>query len=242
MKRPLIAVMISGGLAGLYAGLSGLVRYSFGSPGIPTIAVFIGEDPFNIVKALITMAIAFCASFVLTWFLGFEDEKDEDSDPGKNGGTASIAAGSQEDVFAPIQGEVEPLSAVKDEAFASGSLGEGAAIVPSEGKVYAPFDGKVEMLFSTKHALGLTSEHGVELMIHVGIDTVNLNGQYFDAHVKTGDTIRKGDLLLSFDREAIRKAGYDITVPIVVTNASDHKVKVQNTGSANHNTVMLKVE
>lgn len=236
LKRPLIAVMISGGAAGLYAGLSGLVRYSFGSPGIPTIAVFIGEDPLNIVKALITMAIAFSASFLLTCLLGFEDEADDEMDGTTNAGTTN------ESVFAPAKGETHPLSSVKDEAFSSGSLGEGFAVEPSEGKVYAPFSGKVAMLFPTKHAIGLMSEQGIELIIHVGIDTVNLNGQYFDAHVKTGDTVKKGDLLLTFDMDAIKKEGYDMTIPVIVTNSANYDVQIQSTGYADNNTVVLKVD
>ena len=172
LKRPLIAVMVSGGIAGLYAGLSGLVRYSFGSPGIPTIAVFIGENPNNIIKALITMAIAFVASFVLTWVLGFEDNDLDETEKTKqaNSDVATESLTSlKDDVYAPVKGRMIPLSEVNDEAFSSGAVGRGCAIVPAEGKVYAPFDGKVAMLFPTKHAIGLISSQGVELIIHVGI-------------------------------------------------------------------------
>ncbi len=236
LKRPLIAVMISGGLAGLYAGLSGLVRYSFGSPGIPTIAVFIGENPNNIIKALITMAIAFAASFALTWILGFEDEADEDK-----AGTADPGP-SEEIIFAPAKGRVLELAEVRDEAFASGSLGGGFAVDPVEGKVYAPFNGKVAMLFPTKHAIGLVSDNGTEIIIHVGIDTVNLKGEHFEAHVTAGDRVNKGDVILSFDIDALKKLGYDTVIPVVVTNAPDAVIKPESGGTVDNNSVVLKIE
>ena len=238
LKRPLIAVMISGGIAGLYAGLSGLVRYSFGSPGIPTIAVFIGEDPKNIVKALITMAIAFAASFVLTWLFGFEDEADGEGeeDAARDGNSAEAQGGSSAPaagtaVASPVKGRLLPLSQVKDEAFSSGAMGPGFAVEPSDGKVYAPFDGTVAMLFPTKHAVGLVSSTGAELIIHVGIDTVNLNGRYFEACVKVGDSVKQGDLLLNFDVDAIKDEGYDVVVPVIVTNAAGKKAQIREAGT-----------
>lgn len=238
LKRPLIAVVISGGLAGLYAGLSGLVRYSFGSPGIPTIAVFIGENPNNIIKALITMAIAFAASFVLTWILGFEDEADQDEAEAGITGSGS----TEEMIFSPAKGEVLELAAVQDEAFASGALGRGFAVDPVEGKVYAPFNGKVAMVFPTRHAIGLVSDNGTEIIIHVGIDTVNLKGEHFEAHVMAGDRVNKGEVLLSFDIDALKELGYDTVIPVVVTNAPDAAFKLESRGSVDHNAVVLKIE
>lgn len=125
-------------------------------------------------------------------------------------------------ITSPIKGEIIPLSEVKDTVFSSGALGKGVAIMPSEGKVFAPFDGTVSALFETKHAIGLVSTDGVELLIHVGFDTVNLGGNYFTAYIAQGDTIKKGDLLLKFDQEAIVQEGYDITTPVVVTNTDQY--------------------
>lgn len=125
-------------------------------------------------------------------------------------------------ISSPLAGKLIPLGEVKDAAFASGAMGPGAGVIPSEGKVYAPFDAKVEVLFETKHAVGLTGVNGESLLIHVGIDTVKLNGAPFTAHVKQGDDVKKGTLLLSFDIEAIKKAGYDTTTPVLVTNAFDY--------------------
>ncbi len=125
-------------------------------------------------------------------------------------------------ITSPLAGKIIPLNDVKDPAFASGAMGPGIGVIPSDGKVYAPFDAKVEVLFATKHAIGLTGTDGASLLIHVGIDTVKLNGEPFTAHVQQGDTVKKGDLLLSFDIAAIKNAGYDVTTPVLVTNAFDY--------------------
>ena len=125
-------------------------------------------------------------------------------------------------VDSPLKGNLIELSEVKDPAFSSGAMGRGAAIAEPEGKVYAPFDGKVTVFFETKHAIGLHSADGIDLLIHVGLDTVNLNGEHFTAHVAQDDEVKRGQLLLEFDVEAIKKAGYDVTTPIVVTNTPDY--------------------
>ena len=124
-------------------------------------------------------------------------------------------------INSPIFGKLIPLKDVPDAAFASGAMGPGVGIEPQEGKVYAPFDAKVEVLFATKHAIGLTGTNGAAILIHVGIDTVKLNGEPFTSHVKQGDTVKKGDLLLTFDIDAIKQAGYSVVTPVLVTNASD---------------------
>ncbi|WOO37324.1 glucose PTS transporter subunit IIA [Anaerocolumna sp. AGMB13020] len=123
---------------------------------------------------------------------------------------------------APLSGQVISLSEVSDEAFSQGILGKGAAILPLEGKVYAPDSGKVETVFETKHAIGLVSDAGVKILIHVGMDTVELGGKYYAAKVKQGERVTKGQLLLEFDMEEIQKAGYDITTPIIVSNPEDY--------------------
>ena len=125
-------------------------------------------------------------------------------------------------VDSPLKGNLVELSKVKDPAFSSGAMGRGAAVTEPEGKVYAPFDGKVTVFFETKHAIGLHSADGIDLLIHVGLDTVNLNGEHFTAHVAQDDEVKRGQLLLEFDVEAIKKAGYDVTTPIVVTNTPDY--------------------
>jgi PTS system beta-glucosides-specific IIC component len=115
------------------------------------------------------------------------------------------------------------LSAVKDDVFAKGIMGSGFAIAPTDGKVYAPFDGKVVSVFPTKHAIGLVSRNGVELLIHIGLDTVELKGKYFDTKVVNDQSVHQGELLETFDIEAIKKAGYDTTIPVIVTNTNEFK-------------------
>ncbi|MBR1695628.1 MAG: PTS glucose transporter subunit IIA, partial [Selenomonas sp.] len=121
----------------------------------------------------------------------------------------------------PLKGELVELSQVNDPAFASGAMGFGAAVKNPDGKVYAPVDGEITVLFETKHAIGIHGVNGEDLLIHVGLDTVKLNGEHFTAHVEQGATVKKGQLLLEFDGEAIKAAGYDITTPFVVTNSTE---------------------
>ena len=124
--------------------------------------------------------------------------------------------------MAPINGTVVPLSQVKDEAFASEALGKGVAIEPKEGKVYAPADGEISTFFPTGHAIGITSDAGVEILIHVGMDTVKMNGDGFTPAKKQGDRVEKGDLLLEFDMQKIKEAGYPLTTPVIIANTNDY--------------------
>lgn len=125
-------------------------------------------------------------------------------------------------VYTPIKGKAIPLSEVKDEVFSSGMLGEGAAIEPSEGKAVSPVNGTVEAVFDTKHAIGLKAEDGTEVLIHIGLDTVKLNGKYYDVKVKAGDSVKVGDLLVTFDIPAIKKEGYPVTTPVIISNTADY--------------------
>ncbi|MBF4693324.1 beta-glucoside-specific PTS transporter subunit IIABC [Fusibacter ferrireducens] len=224
LKRPLIAVIIGGGTGGFYAGIMGVVRYTSGTPGLLSLPIFIGENPMNIVHACIAAAIGFVVTFILTWILGFEEPEDEFNDTdGQNEKQAdhinkkSILS-NKSIVYSPIQGEIVALSKVNDETFAKEITGKGVAIAPSGNQVVAPFDGEVVTVFKTKHAIGLRNNDGVELLIHIGIDTVALEGKYFTVHVKDGDAIKKGDLLMTFDKAMIEQEGYDCISPIIVTN------------------------
>lgn len=216
-KYPLVSAMIGGGLGGLYAGLTNTHRFATGSSGLPAILLYIGDDTmrffWNIVIALIISAVS---TAILTYVLSFKFEKEET--------LPEIKEVILEDtlMISPIRGKVVPLQEVHDEAFASEALGKGFAIEPIEGKVVAPFDGKVVAIFPTKHAIGLVSETGVEILIHVGLNTVELNGQYFEAFVEVDDQVKKGQPILNFDLEKIQAAGYSTQVPIVVTNTPQY--------------------
>ena len=231
LKKPMVAACIAGATSGLISGILHLKAYAFATPCLTAIVQFIAPDGgSNFMFACIVFAVALVLSFVLAFIMtpshqAAKAEKTPDV-PSKPISSASEtpptpALTGKVEIEAPIPGEVIPLTEVKDKTFASGVLGEGYAIVPSEGKVYAPFDGTCENLFDTLHAMGLVSDSGVELLIHVGLETVSLNGAPFKAHIKTGDKFKKGDLLLEFDIDAIKAAGCEIQTPVIVTNAED---------------------
>ncbi|MBM6614874.1 PTS glucose transporter subunit IIA [Desemzia sp. RIT804] len=239
-KYPLVAAMIGGASGGLYAGLTNTHRFATGSSGLPAVLLYIGDDTmrffWNIIIALIISA---AVTAVLTYVLSFRFEKEEEGIP-------EIKQIILEDtrMNSPIKGAVIPLSQVEDEAFASEALGKGFAIVPSEGKVFAPFDGKVVAVFPTKHGIGLVSNTGVEVLIHVGLNTVELNGEYFDALVEANQEVTKGQLLLTFDIEKIQEAGYSTQIPVVVTNTpqySEVKTIVPNNDDLAGDVLVIKV-
>jgi PTS system beta-glucosides-specific IIC component len=214
LRKPLIAAMIGGGCAGIYAGLSGLVRYAFVSPGLAALPAFIGENPMNIVHALITCAIAIVVTFALTWMLGFDDPVEETG----SGGSEAVS-GAEQQIFSPLNGQLVALAQVNDDVFSQGLLGQGVAIRPQEGVLRAPLTGEVVTFLPSMHAVGIKGDNGVELLVHIGIDTVNLAGQYFTSELKVGDRVQVGDELVRFDLAAIVGLGYDITTPVLVVNS-----------------------
>lgn len=163
---------------------------------------------------------------IATLIIGFEDIVDEDDDLDFVEESNAQLLDNEISITSPLEGKVIPLTEVKDPTFSQEILGKGAAIIPEKGVVYAPFDGKVDAVFETGHALGLVSEDGVELLVHVGIDIVNLKGKYFTPKKKSGDTMKKGDILLEFDIDKIKADGYDVTTPIIISNTEQFaKVK-----------------
>ncbi|MEE4484326.1 beta-glucoside-specific PTS transporter subunit IIABC [Serratia ficaria] len=216
LRKPLIAAMIGGGCAGIYAGLSGLVRYAFVSPGLAALPAFIGENPMNIVHALITCSIAIVVTFALTWILGFEDPQEEGDAMPQAAERAGEAA-----IFSPLTGQLVALEQVNDDVFSQGLLGQGVAVVPREGVLRAPLDGEVVTFLPSKHAVGIKGDNGVELLLHIGIDTVNLGGRHFESGLQIGDRVKVGDELVRFDIAAIAKLGYDLTTPVLVVNSDE---------------------
>ncbi|HED2335346.1 TPA: PTS glucose transporter subunit IIA [Serratia liquefaciens] len=214
LRKPLIAAMIGGGCAGIYAGLSGLVRYAFVSPGLAALPAFIGENPMNIVHALITCAIAIVVTFALTWMLGFDDPVEE-----TGSGVSEAVSGDEQQIVSPLNGQLVALAQVNDDVFSQGLLGQGVAIRPQEGVLRAPLTGEVVTFLPSMHAVGIKGDNGVELLVHIGIDTVNLAGQHFTSDLKVGDRVQVGDELVRFDLAAIVGLGYDITTPVLVVNS-----------------------
>lgn len=238
-KYPLIATMIGGGVGGLYAGLSGASRFATGSSGLPAIPLYIGENISNVVNILIAIAITMITTAVATYLLSIRFEKDTSNETTSE----SVIAVDSIAINSPIIGEMLDLSEVKDEAFSKGMLGKGVAFEPSEGKVVAPFNGTVATLFPTKHAIGLVCENGVELLIHIGLNTVDLNGKYFEAHVRQGDKVIQGQTLITFDLEKLRAEGYVTQIPVVVTNTANFKeVSHDAYGTKNSENTMLTIQ
>lgn len=146
-------------------------------------------------------------------------------------------------VSSPLTGQLIPLTEVGDEAFSSGAMGQGAAIIPTKGVAYAPFDGVVVTIFKTKHAIGLLSEDGVEILIHVGINTVTLKGKHFTSYVSDGDTVRKGDKLVEFDLEGITAAGLDIMTSVIVSNTAIYTdIQAKQQGNIEHGEALITVK
>ncbi|WP_102706342.1 beta-glucoside-specific PTS transporter subunit IIABC [Terribacillus saccharophilus] len=223
LKRPFIISCIGGALGGAVLGITKTTGYMTGGLGIFQIPTFIGPNGFDLGfwGSFISIGVAFASAFVLTMLFGFTKENNkpdtvqEPTTPIQK--EEKLAIGN--DVIAsPFQGSIVSLSEIKDEAFATGALGKGVAIIPSEGKLYAPASGVVSVLFPTKHAIGITADSGAEILVHIGMDTVQLDGKFFDAHVKQGDRVEKGQLLIEFDLDSIQNAGFDITTPVVVTD------------------------
>ena len=230
LKKPLIAASIGGAAAGLYLGITGVGRYTSGSPGLLALPGYIGTEGFtNIINAIIGSAIAFVVSFAATLILGFDDPKESESTEDNSGSAHAIVIKSEK-LCAPVKGRVIPIEEVSDPTFAEKILGDGAAVVPETGLVVSPSDAVVETVFETNHAISLTTGSGAEILIHIGIDTVKLKGNHFKAMVKNGDKVKMGQPLIEFDIDKIKAAGYDTTTMLVVTNHNDYDhVKIINT-------------
>lgn len=215
LRRPFIFGCVAGAVGGAIVGFSDTHVYSFGFANIFTVAQMIPPGGVNATLwgGIIGTLVALVLSCVMTLVAGMPKSAAQD-DP--------VITADDNEVLAPMSGTVLALDQVPDTTFASGLLGQGVAIIPSDNRVIAPFAGEVASLFQTKHAIGLLSESGIEVLIHVGIDTVKLDGKPFTAHVNVGDKVQPGDVLLEFDRQAIIDAGYDLATPIIISNSDDY--------------------
>ena len=237
LKRPMRGACIGAVAGGLFGGFFQLKCFGIATPAIVTIVQYVEESrPMSLLIAALTILITVIVAFIATMLIGFEDVVDEDDEEEYFEGVKEeleLTDGEEITVLNPLAGEIVSLNQVKDATFSQEILGKGVAVVPAEGVVYAPFDGKVDMMFETGHAVGLTSDKGVELLIHVGIDTVNLKGQYFHPMKKTGDEVKKGDVLLTFEKEKIEQE-YDLMTPVIISNTNRYQeIKAVKTGKAN---------
>ena len=228
LKKPFIISCIAGGIGGAFYGHFNFRKFILGGMGIFELPNMMNPDGTmgNIIVAFAGIAISMVSGFVLT-MLFYKDKPEavpvETVETAGAEPDAVAVKGKDEKIVlvSPLKGKVLKLSEVKDEAFSSGVLGKGAAIEPEEGVLYAPADGTVSALFPTGHAIGLTTQTGLELLMHVGMDTVQLDGKGFQAFVETGDVVKQGQKLLAFDMKLISEAGYSLATPVLVTNCDE---------------------
>lgn len=262
-KKPFILSCIAAGVGGGLIGFFGTKMYMMGGMGVFVIPAAIGPKTgvdMSVYGLMIAMAVSFVLGFILQMALG---KKSVDQAYDEKQAKAVQEVASQADAIAkaapslastsdlnvstelvsPLAGELLPLSEVKDEVFSSGAMGEGVAVEPSEGVLHAPADGKVVMTFPTGHAIGMKTSDGAEILMHIGMDTVNLQGHGFETLVAKGDEVKAGDELVKFDIDAIHAKGYVVTIPIVVTNSKDYeKITVVSQGKVKVGQEILDLE
>jgi PTS system arbutin/cellobiose/salicin-specific IIC component len=246
LKRPFIAVIITGFICGAIAGMTGLSSSAMSSPSIFTSVQFFSSENFvwSVAWTVVIIVVAIVLSFILTLVIGFKDiSEEEDAD-----GTANVAPSSAAKpairavtIASPVKGAVVPIKEVKDETFATEVLGTGVAVLPEEGKVFAPVDGEI-MQFETGHAAGIVSPEGFEVLIHIGVNTVELKGECFKTYFTSGDKVKKGDLLIEFDIEALKEKGYDIVTPIIINEMGNYsRVTVDASGAVESGGALLTI-
>lgn len=257
-KKPFILSCTAAGVGGGLIGFFGTRMYMMGGFSIPATIGPKGGVDMSVYGLMIAMAVSFVLGFVLQIALG---KKSVDADYDEKQAKAVQEVANQADVIAkaapasntdlnvstelvsPLDGELLPLSEVKDEVFSSGAMGEGVAIEPSQGVLHAPANGRVVMTFPTGHAIGMKTKDGAEILMHIGMDTVNLQGKGFETLVDKGDEVKAGDELVKFDIDEIHSAGYIVTTPIVVTNSKDYeKVLVVRQGEVKVGQEILELE
>ena len=257
LKKPFICGCVGGAVGAVVMSFFHSAYYAYaGLPGLLTIVNAISKDaPMSFIGEALACVIASVITIVAIQIVGFDDPVDEaevsEEETKKITGTEMLSGEGQEQkeqtaeikkIESPLAGTVIPLSEVHDEVFASEMMGKGCAVIPEEGKVYAPFDGKVVGLLDSHHAVGMESTDGVEILIHVGMDTVKLNGRCFTIHVEEGEQVKKGQLLLEFDIPGIKEAGYEVTTPIVDTNSDEfNDVEMKAEGQVTVGTQLLEL-
>lgn len=248
--KPFVMACIGGACGALFASVTALGATGTGVTGIFGILLCLNQP----LSYLLMMAISIGVAFVLTWMFGYKDSVSETCQEAEKEKTQGEKAEAekleiQESVTGEIlldshmEGEAIPMSEVKDETFAAEVLGKGIAIIPQKGEVTAPCDAVVETVFATRHAIGLKADHGVEILIHVGINTVELGGKFYTSHVTEGDRVRTGQVMLTFDMEKIKEAGYDVTTPMIVTNSDDYQeIRILKTGNVTKQDAVLEIK
>lgn len=236
--KPFITACIGGACGALAASITGLGATGTGVTGIFGILLCLNQP----VAYLLMMAVSLGVSFALTWVFGYKDEQKIQ----KKETTEEIIKSDSESesplLYSPLEGTAIPMDQVKDETFAAEILGKGIAVIPEKGQVKAPCNAVVETVFDTKHAIGLKADNGAELLIHIGVNTVELGGKYYETHVSEGDRVKTGQLLITFDMDRIKAEGYDVTTPLIVTNTDEYQdIKVLKTGKTDYRDHVLEL-
>ena len=215
-KWPFIASMIGAAVGNGLMSMFGVKRYIMGAGGIPGMVNYISPDGdvSGVIMAAICILVAMIIAFILTLIM-WKDKEDSVQE------TTPLIQKGDDMIAAPMKGNVIALNEVKDEVFSSGAMGDGVAIEPSEGSVFAPVSGTISTLFPTYHAIGITSDQGVEVLIHVGMDTVGLQGKGFVPKIAQGDHVEKGQLLMDVDLDILKQAGLSTITPVIITNTND---------------------
>lgn len=247
LKRPMLGACIGAAAGGLFGGFFQLKCFGIATPAIVTIVQYVEKGrPQSLLFAALTILLTVVVSFIATMLIGFEDIVDEDDEldlleiENKDEVEAMEYAIN---ITSPVEGNVIPLSEVPDATFAQEILGKGVAIVPQKGVIYAPFDGTVDVMFETGHAVGIVGENGIELLVHIGIDTVNLEGKCFTPKKVTGDSVKKGDILIEFDIKKIKEEGYDVTTPVIISNTEQYvNIEITATGEVTKESNLIRVQ
>lgn len=223
LKKPFIISCITGGIVGGFYGFFNFRKFMLGGMGIFELPAMLEPDggTKNLIVAIVGMVLALIIGFVLTMICYKEKESKEIEKEDIPVEEKPEKILNKDSLITPISGKLIALSKSEDEAFASGALGEGIAIIPREGLVVSPIDGIITTLFPTLHAIGITGDNGIEMLIHVGINTVQLDGKGFKAYIQEGDRVKKGDKLVTFDMELIKNSGYSLTTPVLITNPEE---------------------
>ncbi|MGI8385188.1 beta-glucoside-specific PTS transporter subunit IIABC [Robertmurraya sp. P23] len=236
-KRPFFAGCAAAGIVGGFYSLVNASGTAIALPGILSLSTYQADKYIYIIIGSI-MAVGL--GFIFTLVAGIKENETNNAKEEKKSNKRSVQR--EFSIMSPFKGEVRDLVEVDDSTFSQELMGKGIAIIPSDGKVYAPFDGTVDVLFKTRHAIGLKSETGIEVLIHIGLETVNLEGKYFTSHVQQAQKVKSGELLIEFDMEAIQKEGYDIITPVIVTNSDSYlDILPVSKGLINENYELLKV-
>ncbi|SHM91203.1 PTS system, beta-glucosides-specific IIC component [Anaerosporobacter mobilis DSM 15930] len=256
LKKPMVCAIIAGAVGGAIMGFGGVYGDAFANNGVLTIFTYAAFGMRKFMFYLVGIAVAYFGAAALTYIIGFEEELSEERNSENVNDEIYEDSGVIEEsnkleesnvdksttLYAPLEGELISLLEIEDQAFASGGMGQGVAIIPSKGEVLAPWDCTVSMIYPTLHAIGLQLDTGLEMLIHVGMNTVELEGKHFTKHVEVGQHIERGTKIISFDLEEITKAGYDLTTPIILPEVKLCQITRTNQTRCNRDTIIMEVK